>query len=545
MRTSFLRPALTLCQPKRPGIFVLTNRFVAGTRLRIFKAGAMRTLKKYAAALCAAIVAGSLAACSSRNITPAVEPYSYRQTGAIERLTHQPPTSMQLAFLMTDGSVLAQSNQGNTWYKYVPDASGSYKDGTWSQAATLPSNYAPSAFASAVLADGRLVISGGEYNVGGKYQLQLTNLGAIYDPKANTWTPIGHPAGWAFIGDSPSSVLPNGLFFVGQKLTERGAVFDEKTMQWTEVSTSGKADFNAEEGFTLLPDGTVLTADVKKAPNSERYDPSAGKWTTAGSTIVDLHSPTDVQGCIRYGPKQSDCYYPPGEIGPAMLRPDGTVFATGSGSGANGNGPGHTSIFHTSGSLAGSWTAGPNFPNGDNAGDSFSVLLPSGNVLVFGVSGALYEFNGTTLTQTGTASGTPVLLPTGQVMMIGSSIVLYTPSGKAQAAWAPHISAAPSSLSRGGTYTVSGTQFNGLSQAMAFGDEFQNATNYPLVRLTNTATKHVFYARTHDHSSMGVATGSLAVSTHFDVPASAETGASTLQVVANGIPSAPVNVTVH
>ena len=58
------------------------------------------------------------------------------------------------------------------------------------------------------------------------------------------------------------------------------------------------------------------------------------------------------------------------------------------------------------------------------------------------------------------------------------------------------------------------------------------------------ATGHVFYARTHDHSTMGVATGSATVSTNFDVPATMESGASTLEVVANGIPSAPVSVTV-
>jgi hypothetical protein len=50
--------------------------------------------------------------------------------------------------------------------------------------------------------------------------------------------------------------------------------------------------------------------------------------------------------------------------------------------------------------------------------------------------------------------------------------------------------------------------------------------------------------RTHDHSSMGVATGAIPVSTRFDVPAGAETGTATLAVVANGIASAPVTVTV-
>ena len=53
----------------------------------------------------------------------------------------------------------------------------------------------------------------------------------------------------------------------------------------------------------------------------------------------------------------------------------------------------------------------------------------------------------------------------------------------------------------------------------------------------------ITYARTHDHP-MGVATGAAAVTTHFDVPAGTETGASELVVIANGIASAPVSVMV-
>ncbi len=464
----------------------------------------------------------------------------------VQRVASQPPVAIQLSFLLTDGSVIAQSsNQPQNWYKYTPDAFGSYMTGTWTQVATLPRGYAPTAYTSAVLADGRLAITGGEYNVGGQYQLQLTNLGAIYNPWTNNWISLGHPAGWQYIGDSPGTVLRGGQFFVGQKLTKQAAYLDPKTLKWMIVKTAGKADFNAEEGFTLLPDGSVLTTDVKDAPNSERYIPSKSVWITAGSTIVDLHSPTSVRGCLKYGPRPEDCYYPPGEIGPSVLRPDGTVLATGSGSGASGSGVGHTAIYHTSGRLTGTWTAGPDFPNGDNAGDSFAVLLPSGNVLVFGVSGNLYEFTGSKFIPTGGASGSPLLLPTGQVLILGNGLNLYTPQGKPQPAWAPQVKSLSTRLTHGRTYTVAGTQFNGLSQAMSFGDEFQNATNYPLVRITNRATGHVTYARTHDHSSMGVATGATIVSTYFDVPARMDTGSSVLEVVANGIASVPITVTVQ
>ena len=84
-----------------------------------------------------------------------------------------------------------------------------------------------------------------------------------------------------------------------------------------------------------------------------------------------------------------------------------------------------------------------------------------------------------------------------------------------------------------------------VASGNSFGDEFETATNYPLVRITNTSTGHVFYARTHDHSTMAVATGNKIVSTNFDVPAGMETGASSLEVVANGIPSAAVAITVN
>jgi hypothetical protein len=44
---------------------------------------------------------------------------------------------------------------------------------------------------------------------------------------------------------------------------------------------------------------------------------------------------------------------------------------------------------------------------------------------------------------------------------------------------------------------------------------------------------------------MGVATGSLTVSTNFDVPSVIDAGPSTLEVVANGIASTPVSITVN
>ena len=123
---------------------------------------------------------------------------SLAQAQTLKTLAHQPPNGALLSFLLTDGSVMCQGNGSSDWWKLKPDISGSYLNGTWSQLATLPSGYVPDDFASAVLADGRVVITGGEYNNGA---FTLTNLGAIYNPITNTWASLPPPPGWDFIGD--------------------------------------------------------------------------------------------------------------------------------------------------------------------------------------------------------------------------------------------------------------------------------------------------------------------------------------------------------
>ena len=466
----------------------------------------------------------------------AAAPY-FAAAQKVVQLKNQPPAGALVEFLLTDGTVMVQSGNESTWYKLTPDNKGSYVNGTWKQVASLPSGYQPLYFASAVLADGRLVISGGEYNFD---SFAFTNLGAIYDPVKDQWTNLKPPKGWQNIGDSPSSMLPDGRFMVGDKFHSKIAALDPKSLKWTELKSENKNEkWNAEEGWTLLPDGTILTWDVLANPLSETYNPSTSKWKNLGSTVANLQGPCLVCNCIQVPPKNW-CYYSPGETGPGILRPDGTVFATGATH--SGENTAHTAIY-TPGV---GWAAGPDWPNNDQADDSSAALLPDGNVLTLGSSGNLYEFDGTNFTSKniGGIGGytSLMMLPTGEVLIGGYEV--YQPQGTYQAAWQPTISSFPASVKRGQTYKISGTQFNGLSQAASFGDEVETATNYPLVRITNNATGHVFYARTHDHSTMGVATGNTTVSTNFDVPASMEKGAGSLEVVANGIPSQPVSVTV-
>ncbi len=258
-------------------------------------------------------------------------------------LTHQPSFTAGHALLLTDGTVMVHHEDPNDgfsdWWKLTPDINGSYVNGTWTQLASLSSDYGPLFFASAVLPDGRVIVEGGEQNFA---QYVWTNKGEIYNPITNMWTPVSPPSGWTSIGDAQSVVLTNGTFMMANCCTEQQALLNASTMTWT-ATGSGKFDENDEEGWNLLPGGKVLTVDAytnigdPNGKNSEIYNPTTGSWTSAGSTIVQLW---DSHGSY--------------EVGPAMLRPDGTVFATG----ANGAGAGHTSIYNSSN---GSWTAWPRF----------------------------------------------------------------------------------------------------------------------------------------------------------------------------------------
>ncbi|HEV8065836.1 MAG TPA: hypothetical protein VGP46_13425, partial [Acidimicrobiales bacterium] len=136
-------------------------------------------------------------------------------------------------------------------------------------------------------------------------------------------------------------------------------------------------------------------------------------------------------------------------------------------------------------------------------------------------------------------------LPNGQVLFDDgtSQMEVYTAGGTPKSSWAPTITSLKDTLAPGGTYNVAGTQLAGLDPGAAYGDDVQDNTNFPLVRITNNATGVVTYARTFDWTSVSVAAGTKS-STDFALPASTPAGASTVVVVANGIASAPKAVTI-
>jgi len=253
------------------------------------------------------------------------------------------------------------------------------------------------------------------------------------------------------------------------------------------------------------------------------------------------------------------------EIGPAILMPNGTVFAIGATQ--------HTAVYAPPAGATeeGTWspdrtspkTLTTSFPG---AVDAPACLLPNGKVLCVagpklesgndkgyaGEPSRFFEYDGASLTEVQppesagalrTYSCRLLVLPTGEALLstCTSQLYIYKPDGSPHASWRPTIVEVPTEITRGQTYEIRGTQLNGLSQANSYGDDAQMATNYPIARVADDTTGTISYLRTHDHSTMGVATGATVVSTKISAP-NMPVGPGQLSIVANGIESAPVPV---
>lgn len=512
--------------------------------------------------------------------------------GTWVQLTNAPPVAVGSPVLLTDGTVMTYGG-GTSWYRLTPDTTGSYANGAWSELASTANftnadgstGYAPLDYASAVLADGRVFAAGGE----GNGSDPNTSTCGIYDPVANSWEQVPDPPyGSCEIAGAPCAVLPDGRFFIGasgaHEPTATNSFFipGVTTMYWDPTTSEWSPGppnpgTNWEATWTLLPDGTVLCISVKYATGAFLFVP-------AGVTSNGLQGDNWID--VGLIPVANDVTDNTAEIGPAILLLNGTVINFGSTS--------HNVIYKPGApGEPGEWIAAADFPmnplsplatppppaaqsDGSTSAtytmsDAPAVLLPSGSVLCAlgpmdpnvdktGHSGPptfFYEYEPPTTSAPGgsfvAVSNPPgntgmegvnlrmLLLPTGEVMLtfFSSDVYLYRSGELVASVAVPTITECASELLPGETYTLSGYQLNGLSQANDYGDDASMATNYPLVRIQNIASGKVQYCRTHGHSTMAVATGpTTVVSTSFDVPAGIEMGLSELYVVANGIPSA-------
>jgi hypothetical protein len=478
--------------------------------------------------------------------------------------------------LLTDGSVLIHNSDNAPgtlapqtaaqWLRLTPNKHGQYDkpDVTWSP--PLPMTTAREYFASGVMRDGRVFVIGGEDSSDTVNTVSGNDspLGEIFDPVTSQWTPIVKPATFSYIqGDVPACLLADGRVLLGDIHSNKTVLWDPASNSWTAAATGpghGKAATPAEETWTLLRDGSVLTVDVFSVPNpnvAERYIPESDAWVPAGNAPGLVLS--QFNGVVV------------NEIGPAILLPNGTVFAIGA--------TGNTALYNPA--AVNPWSAGPSFPPGLTVIDGPACLLPNGKVVCMAGPPAplpappqapagywsnnlqFYEFdpttNATTIPLLDRQPGAAVtnattftyqcwflLLPTGQLMCSTrqGTLYFYQPDPGPQPGWEPVITNVPGTITVGGTFTITGTQLTGLSQAVSYGDDGQMATNYPLVQLTGTGSPPaVRYLRTFNFSSLGVAVAG-PVTADVEVPCDLPVGQWTLRVVTNGIASDPVVVNV-
>lgn len=456
--------------------------------------------------------------------------------GSWQGLVNQPPFHTSTAILLSDGRVMVQEEATPHWHALTPDSHGSYINGTWSPLADMA--FWRRYYASGMLEDGRVILIGGEQSGAGSD----TNLGQIYDPVLNKWDPLPSPPGWPQVGDAACTVFPDGRFMIGALLSGDCTIYNPATNAW--LPAGSQPVRTNEETWILLPDQTIVTVECFAPYHGQKYIIASNTWKDEGAPPVTLVDPVM------------------SEIGPAMLLYNGKVIFFGA---ANSGGFGKTALY-TPPPLptgTGAWAAGPDIPHVGGqtmvCNDCPAALMPNGSVLVasapytfdnWGSPISFFEYD--PAANSLTPAPTPpnhnaqlywsrfMLLPTGQVMFSPSSnnVQVYTPTGGPEEHWRPTISA----VIRHGTPTVTdyyllkGTQLNGLSQANIYGDDCYPATNYPLVRLTNVVTQEVYYCRTYDFSTMGVATGHSLQSVRFSTQGVPH-GHYDLCVVANGIAS--------
>src|SRR5262249_4899803 len=147
------------------------------------------------------------------------------------------------------------------------------------------------------------------------------------------------------------------------------------------------------------------------------------------------------------------------------------------------------------------WAAGPAIPNSKGADDAPGAVLPNGHVIfaadtpLFTAPTQLFDFDpvANTITQvstpaalTTTLNGNPsyvnnmVMRPNGALLLStsGNQLWEYPPAGAPNDSWRPTIASVTSNGD--GSYTLTGTQLNGLSEGASYGDDSEMSSNYPI-----------------------------------------------------------------
>jgi hypothetical protein len=428
----------------------------------------------------------------------------------------------------------------------------------------------------------------------------------IYDPVADQWTIVtvstnlldeslpaasdsGCIGGQQAFGDTPSELLPDGSVLMTPlypqcpgdtlrfdptgnaasvtALASRCTANQPATLtvnpQWSFAGTlANNACNQSESSWVKLQDGSILTADPGLNQTWQRYIP-AGLYPGVSAGWIGGNSLTGVY-------LMDNVIW---EQGPAFLLPNGNAVFFGS--------TPYTAIYvPANGASPGSWLPGPPMPTPPNPQlncasgmpDAPGAMMPDGIILVevsasptcagvqsfpTGIYFYTFDYSSSTAgsftqvpapnglnTNVSTDGSNMLLLPDGTVLYSANgapALYVYSDGGTPLALGRPTITSVNKNAD--GSYLLTGSGLNGISEGASFGDDAGVASNYPLVRLTSATDGSVRYARTHNWSGTGVkplAPGT----TDFSLPQGVAPGTYYLQLVANGNPSMPVFFTV-
>lgn len=285
------------------------------------------------------ILPGIAGAQSHRRLTPIPHRRSAASAAAVapdtqagwQPLKSQAPSGnagVQIMIQATDGSILVQGYDGQTWMKLTPDQKGSYINGTWTTLAPepVPRLY----FASQIMPDGRLFVAGGEYS-GPALIPNWSNTGEIYDPLANKWTRIapypnqpGCPALNYISGNTTSgsakitNVYPNtrglsqGEQVFASGIPSGATIVSVNSASQVTISAPATATISAnfiglsalytpagclgDEPSMLLSSKKILVGDLLNS-NTFIYDAASNAWSRSGAKVYPDSS--DEEGWTR------------------------------------------------------------------------------------------------------------------------------------------------------------------------------------------------------------------------------------------------------
>lgn len=200
-------------------------------------------------------------------------------------------------------------------------------------------------------------------------------------------------------------------------------------------------------------------------------------------------------------------------------------------------------------------------PNGD-------LMFTSGNERLKNIDGfndscVLLKWDGESATPTlietdGSAripgvdfQSTLLPLPDGTVLIVSSqtsigNLRFYVPTTEEATPTVdarPVVTSIPARVDQNASFTLSGTQLNGLHEGAAQNDDRTPRTNFPIVRMTHIATGRVVTCGTRDWTYRGIQPNRPSSCT-VDVPDSIPPGPYQLTVVASGVSSESVAVVV-